>query len=114
MEYYVKWKGWSQKYNTWEPEENILDSRLIQQFEHSHKYEGAKRGPKKKEKKGPPKDIETEDEGEESQDEGPAPDRTVEKEKLQQEKSEEKPLATLNSKDKAFAASFSGKRKPDH
>merc|ERR1712020_478192 len=31
-QYLVKWKGWSPKYSTWEPEENILDSRLIQQF----------------------------------------------------------------------------------
>ncbi|KAH1017209.1 polycomb group protein Pc [Dendroctonus ponderosae] len=110
VEYYVKWKGWSQKHNTWEPEENILDSRLIQQFEHSHKGEGAKRGPKKKEKKGPPKDIETEDEGEESQDEGPAPDRTVEKEKIKIEKSEEKQVPASNSKDKEFA-NFSVERK---
>jgi hypothetical protein len=28
-EYLVKWKGWSPKYSTWEPEENILDPRLI-------------------------------------------------------------------------------------
>lgn len=32
-EYLVKWKGWSPKYNTWEPTENILDARLIEQFE---------------------------------------------------------------------------------
>ena len=32
-EYLVKWKGWSVKNSTWEPEENILDIRLIHQFE---------------------------------------------------------------------------------
>jgi len=32
-EYLVKWKGWGPKYNTWEPEENILDVRLIEAFD---------------------------------------------------------------------------------
>ena len=32
-EYLVKWKGWGPKYSTWEPEENILDVRLIEQFD---------------------------------------------------------------------------------
>jgi len=32
-EYLVKWKGWGPKYSTWEPEENILDVRLIEAFD---------------------------------------------------------------------------------
>ncbi|XP_028413330.1 uncharacterized protein LOC114536205 [Dendronephthya gigantea] len=32
-EYLVKWLGYSSKYNTWEPENNILDERLFQQFQ---------------------------------------------------------------------------------
>ncbi|KAL1491525.1 hypothetical protein ABEB36_012109 [Hypothenemus hampei] len=93
VEYYVKWKGWSQRHNTWEPEENILDGRLIEQFESSQKSEGgAKRGPKKKEKKEPPKEIESDDEersGDDSQDET-IPLETEKEHKHRVKKSEEK------------------------
>jgi len=50
IEYLVKWKGWSPKYSTWEPEENILDPRLIQIFKEKPESNGLKRGPKPKER----------------------------------------------------------------
>ncbi|KAH9424176.1 Chromobox protein 8 [Dermatophagoides pteronyssinus] len=37
VEYLVKWRGWSKKYNTWEPTENILDHRLIDSFNKAQK-----------------------------------------------------------------------------
>ncbi|XP_040002877.1 chromobox protein homolog 6a [Xiphias gladius] len=52
IEYLVKWKGWAMKHSTWEPEENILDDRLILGFEQKERerelHGPKKRGPKPK------------------------------------------------------------------
>ncbi|XP_066521626.1 chromobox protein homolog 7 isoform X3 [Hoplias malabaricus] len=52
VEYLLKWKGWPPKYSTWEPEEHILDPRLILAYEEKEHRERAvgwrKRGPKPK------------------------------------------------------------------
>jgi len=42
IEYLVKWEGWSNKYNTWETEKNILDPSLIEDFEKQAKENTSK------------------------------------------------------------------------
>lgn len=50
VEYFVKWKGWEMKDSTWEPEENILDPRLIDIFEKTQRNEQrtSRRGKRKR------------------------------------------------------------------
>ena len=31
-EFLIKWKGWGPSWNNWEPEEHILDRRLLRKF----------------------------------------------------------------------------------
>lgn len=100
VEYRVKWKGWNQRYNTWEPEENILDRRLIDIFEQSLRGSGtpSKRGPKKKEKERD-RDVESEDEDADTIDELEKSD-IVEKEKKKEaklSKNENKASSSSNS-----------------
>ena len=31
-EFLIKWKGWGPSWNNWEPEENVLDKRMLRKF----------------------------------------------------------------------------------
>jgi len=90
-EYLVKWKGWSPRYSTWEPEENILDPRLIQQFtqkeadriQENSQAAGAKRGRKpkvEKEKEKDPKRPKSRQENTEDKEEESSSEEEEEKE----------------------------------
>uniref|UniRef100_A0A1B0CDS6 Chromo domain-containing protein n=2 Tax=Lutzomyia longipalpis TaxID=7200 RepID=A0A1B0CDS6_LUTLO len=62
VEYRVKWKGWSQRHNTWEPEENILDTRLIDIYEQSTQKGSSTPGKRgKKKERALERDLESED-----------------------------------------------------
>ncbi|XP_024246208.1 uncharacterized protein LOC112226148 isoform X2 [Oncorhynchus tshawytscha] len=41
VEYLLKWQGWPPKYSTWEPEDHILDPRLVLAYEEKEKKDRA-------------------------------------------------------------------------
>ena len=44
MQYKVKWLGYLEDKSTWEPEENTLDKRVIEHFEHGQRRNQRKSG----------------------------------------------------------------------
>lgn len=90
-EYRVKWKGWKPQHNTWEPEENILDPRLIDMFETSIKTAAAlKRGPKKKVKKPDPESEDDEADEETASTLDETRDETISEKNLEKETEKER------------------------
>lgn len=106
-EYLVKWKGWSPKYSTWEPEENILDPRLIEIFKDKPEGEifSNKRGPKpkinkEKQRKETKKDNSSTDESSSEDDE-----KEKDNENMKERRSERRKLKRKR-KDKSKGPSF--------
>ena len=40
-EFLIKWKGWSSKWNSWEPEVHILDKRVLRKFNKKKREDSA-------------------------------------------------------------------------
>ena len=80
----MKWKGWSQRHNTWEPEENILDPRLIQFFNKSENKSQLSSGSSPTPKKYNRKRIleESDSDGDESQADPVEKEPPIKKEKI--------------------------------
>lgn len=51
IEYFLKWKGYNDSSNTWEPEENIYCRKLIKDFEKNLKQKKKKTKPERSDKR---------------------------------------------------------------
>jgi len=107
VEYLVKWKGWSPKYSTWEPEENILDPRLIKIFKEKP-VSFVKRGPKPKSEK-QKKDSEGSEESSDDDDDNEDEENS---EKPSERRSRRKRKKKKKDKTPAFLIQTASGRKP--
>lgn len=109
----MKWKGWSGRYNTWEPEENILDPRLIQIFKRSRLSPASpsKRGPKKKERFPEP---DPDPQSEEEDNDTIADDTETESDKIGSAKEDQPPQEKKEKRDTTGKEGIPEKKKSSH